>query len=320
MKLDDALATLHRAITGDDRGFVRALAAVRERTGVSDAEVPAYLPRAVATLAVRTCPPEPIPGSGQRGFTWLADLAHLFPSAQRLDDGARDGLVVPALGRALVIHRGANERWEVIAWPPSAASVRRRVLGTFDPSPDQIREWAYDPGLFFTEQDETLAVTHPNDLEILAGLAADPGCPKRDYILSILDAIVALPRPGGVALMARAGELARATGDGPLAAWADELDRVVGYARQRGPVNLGEARAIARILMIGRRRPTLVLDDASLDGGWWQFRARPPEGRPLDALYVHGASGNVVWARDVLTYSDLLPFEAAPSRLAALGG
>jgi hypothetical protein len=293
--------------------------AARARSGVPDDEVPAYLPRAVATLAERCSPPEPIPGPGQRGFAWLlADFADLFPSAQLIDDGARDGLAVPALGRALVIHRGDDERWEVVAWPPSPAVGGRRALGTFDPSPDQVRAWAYDPDLFFTDQDEALAVTHPNHLEQLVGCAADPSCPKRAYILSILDSIAALPRPGGVALMARARDLARATGDTFLAAWADDLDRVLAYASGRGAVGHDEAGTLAHILLVGRRRPSLVLDESTVDG-WWQFRARFPDGRSLDAVYVHGASGNVVWARDVLTLSELAPYEDAPTRLAALG-
>jgi hypothetical protein len=320
MTLDEALTQLHRAIAGDDPGFAPALAAARDASGVPDDEVPAYLPRAIATLAERTSPPEPIAGPSERGFAWLlADFAPLLPSAQLIDDGARDGLAVPALGRALVIHRGDDERWEVIAWPPAPAAGRRRVLGTFDPSPEQVRAWAHDPDLAFTDQDEALAVTHPAHLEALVGFAADPGCPKRAYILSILDAIVALPRPDGLALMARARVLARATGDPALAAWAGDLDRVLAYAGGRGPVSHHDARAIAGILLVGRRRPALVLDESTADG-WWQFRARFPDGRALDAIYVHAASGNVVWARDALALSELAPHEAAATRLAALGG
>jgi hypothetical protein len=316
MNLDEALTNLHHAIAGDDPAFARALAAARERAGVPDGEVPGYLPRAIATLAVGTSAPEPIPDPAQRGFAWLlADVVELVPSAQLIDDDMRDGLAVPALGRALVIHRG-DERWEVIAWPPAPAN-RRRVLGTFDPSPDQVRAWAYDPDLAFADQDEALAVTHPNHLAALIGFAADPRCPKRDHILVIVDSIVALPRPGGLALITRARDLARPTGDPALVGWADDLDRVLAYAGGRGAVELGDARTIAHILLIGRRRPTLVVDESSLDG-WWQFRARFPAGRALDALHVHRASGNLVWAPGALTLDALAPHATEASRLAAI--
>ncbi len=97
-------------------GFLAALAEARRATGVPDSEVPAYLPRAIAALTAGLAPPERI-SLEQRGFAWLLrDVAPLL-AAELIDELDRDGLAVPALGRALIIERG-DERWSVITWPP----------------------------------------------------------------------------------------------------------------------------------------------------------------------------------------------------------
>lgn len=317
MTVDEALATLHRAIVGEDPEFAHALAAARERSGVPDEEFPEYLPRAIATLAERTSRPEVIDHS-DRGAAWLLnDFANLFPSAQMIDEEMSSGLAIPALGRVLMIHRGDEERWEVATWPPLSPS-QPRILGTFSPTPDQVREWAYDPSVSFAFQDEDLAITDPIHVDQLISLAADPACPKREAILSILGAIIADYCPGGGPLMAHTRDLARATADKRLVAWAEDLDHMLAYANGHGPVEQDEARAIARIMLLGVRWPDATLNESSING-WWQFRARFSHGDSVDAIYVHAHTGNLFWARRVLTLSELKPYEVATNRTAALG-
>jgi hypothetical protein len=311
---DEAVTELRRAIGGDLSGFAGELAAARARTGVPDAEIPAYLPRALAALARGPHDPEPI-APAEQGASWLLqDVAPILPGASLVDDAGRDGLAIASLGRALVITRG-DERWSVVPWPAAAAS--ERVLGTFDPSEAQIRAWAADPGLRFASQDEELAIEHPRWLELLIDLAGDRPVAKRDQILRVLDRIVALPRTGGVALMTRARDLARRRGGAALAAWADELDAVLAYGAGAGPVSLDGARAIARRILLGRSRPTLVLDETAEAGGW-TFQARFPEdagGQPLDRLHVDAATGALTWAARP---SDPIATGPQRARLAAL--
>ncbi|WBQ17860.1 hypothetical protein [Sphingobium yanoikuyae] len=50
-----------------------------------------------------------------------------------------------------------------------------------------IRRWAFDPDAELAQQDEDLALHDWRFAETILDLAADPNCPKADYILDIWD-------------------------------------------------------------------------------------------------------------------------------------
>jgi len=61
-----------------------------------------------------------------------------------------------------------------------------RYLDKANPSIGEVKEWAYDNDLCFTEQDEDLILHSTGYVSILMELASDKDCPKNDYCLSIL--------------------------------------------------------------------------------------------------------------------------------------
>ncbi len=60
----------------------------------------------------------------------------------------------------------------------------------WNPSPDEIREWAYTPGAVEPCQDWDLALAWTRHEYALLELASDDTCPARRYILSVLYLIV----------------------------------------------------------------------------------------------------------------------------------
>ena len=50
-----------------------------------------------------------------------------------------------------------------------------------------IRAWGYDAELLLLDQDEDLVVGAPEFYPVLAELASDLRCPKRDYAVTIVD-------------------------------------------------------------------------------------------------------------------------------------
>lgn len=61
-----------------------------------------------------------------------------------------------------------------------------KVLDKFNPTVEEVKEWAYDDDLYFIEQDEDLVLHSAKYIAALLELASDPNCPKHDYCLSIL--------------------------------------------------------------------------------------------------------------------------------------
>ncbi|MFC0771935.1 hypothetical protein [Terrimonas alba] len=61
-----------------------------------------------------------------------------------------------------------------------------RYLDNFKPSIQEVKEWAYDDSLYFTQQDEDLALHSTEYISTLMELASDQECPKNGYCLSIL--------------------------------------------------------------------------------------------------------------------------------------
>jgi len=61
-----------------------------------------------------------------------------------------------------------------------------RYLHKANPSIEEVKEWAYDNDLYFTEQDEDLILHSTKYIFVLMELASDKDCLKNDYCLSIL--------------------------------------------------------------------------------------------------------------------------------------
>jgi hypothetical protein len=61
-----------------------------------------------------------------------------------------------------------------------------KCLNNINPTIEEVRLWAYDDDLLFTEQDEDLILYGPQYVQILMELASDPKCTKDYYCLTIL--------------------------------------------------------------------------------------------------------------------------------------
>jgi hypothetical protein len=60
------------------------------------------------------------------------------------------------------------------------------VLDIVNPTPDQVRAWGYREDHLFMEQDEDILLYDPIYASTLMDLMADKGCPKQEYVASIL--------------------------------------------------------------------------------------------------------------------------------------
>jgi hypothetical protein len=85
----------------------------------------------------------------------------------------------------------------------------------WNPSPDEIREWAYTPGAIEPCQDWDLALARTRHERALLELTSDNACPARRFILSVLYSVVgdavrtgfrSTPRPVIEGFVRRAGE------------------------------------------------------------------------------------------------------------------
>jgi hypothetical protein len=89
------------------------------------------------------------------------------------------------------------------------------MVDPWNPSPDEIRAWAYSPGAIEPCQDWDLALSWCQHEKALLETASDDSCPNRRYMLGVLYLIVgdavrtgfrSRPRPIIEGLIARARE------------------------------------------------------------------------------------------------------------------
>lgn len=319
MSLIDDFSLLYTAATGKpaDASVEQRIRAMVDMSARDEGDFPAYLgsmARALATGAVHG--PVEVP-QRDRGYSWvLREFEPALPGAELRNDPYVDRFIVPNLGHAAVITRGPEpETWSVIPWPPpSPPQVGPTILDTFDPTPEQIRLWAYSPNTDFAAQDEDLAVSQALHVPLLIELASDPGCPKRAYILAIVDCMLVNARRTGYnrKLLREARNLVAQSSLPDLRSWAHDLDELLEYLDGGGTVPHATAQFIAAIAMVGRCQPYVRLSEIEI-GDWWEFTANVAGPREIGRLYINRNSGALLWSRDPVTPAELAPF-ANPSR------
>ena len=295
---------------------------------LDDAAIASYVPDAIrAFTACETRPWVALPpheaGQGAR----LEPIAAAIPGAWYRRYPTVDVLAVPAIARALVVDRardGLPERYGVADLGPDGrrldppAAGGRRVLGTFTPTDDQLRRWAYDPALALTSQDEELAVQGAR-ADLLLALAADPACPRRDRVRAALlhDGLWQILTDGPRHLPAMKALAARLTAsdDPVLRGDGEAIAALVAYLEGTGPVDRTAAERVARALLAGVAPVTLDAGDA---GPWWRFTVagRPPTQR----VYVAPATGAVAYRRGPEVAGELAGVVAPAARAGLLGG
>jgi len=330
MSPSDELADLFTTLTGAPPG-ARTRAAFADLcvlAGREDEAFPPYLRAMVQALRARQPHRPRLVPERDRGYSWLLrELQPALPDSEFIAAGHREYLVLHRIALAGVVDVRDPETYAVVPWPepsePSEASVpTARVLGTFDPTDEQIRHWAYAPDLRLTDQDEHAALSQPRLLPLLITLAADPRCPKRDYLIAIVDEYVSAAQRGRYdrRLLEQVRAQAAAAGPADLRAWAIDLAYLLDYLDGQGPVCLAAAREIARLTMSGRYRPGIALHEGQV-GDWWAFTAAfTADGWEIDHLYINPATGALRWSGKRQSADELAAYTHPVSRDDALRG
>ena len=61
------------------------------------------------------------------------------------------------------------------------------LTNNWNPTLDEVRAWGYDAEAWLCDQDEDLALYAPRYISVLAALALDAACPKKDVALQYLN-------------------------------------------------------------------------------------------------------------------------------------
>jgi hypothetical protein len=313
LNLYTTFENLYRVINNKspDSVFYDAVDSVVQLSGRAPEQFPKYIATIVSAMANKiTLKPEAVPVT-DRSYSWLLrELIPIYPECEFVDEVERELFVCRSLGLAAVITRG-DENYSVVSWPEhSPLTSETRVIGTFDPSEEQIREWAYKPELRLTAQDEGEALSHQDDMPLLIELACDPECPKRDYLISLADGYIANAQRGTYdrELLEKSSRLAAACEQPDLQAWSRELYYILEYLEDTGPVTVGVADNLSRLIMSGRYRPGVHMERTDT-GPWWQFAAYHPISKQVvDYLYICRKSGSLLWSNDPLSQETLAPF------------
>lgn len=305
----DVLVDLFVTLVGEPPGAetLAAFGDLRRLSGRDDEDLPRYAIAMLTALSARRPHGPQLVPERERGYSWLLrTLPEFLPDTEFITIGRREYLVLHRLALAGVVDLESLETYSVIVWPiPPAPAVL--VLDTFDPTDEQVRQWAYAPELRLTPQDEHAAIGQPRLLPLLITLADDLECPKRDYLVAICDEYVSAAQRGTYdrALLGRIRSQAATCGAADLRAWADDLSYLLEYLDAQGPVTSAAAREIARLTLRGRYRPGISVHESTL-GVWWAFTASfTSDGHEIDHLYVHPGTGALRWSGRRLSLDEL---------------
>ena len=287
----------------------RVFAALEPSAILDESHVPTYFAAGFRQLAARQPVEWTDVDDGEIGLSWiLRDLVPLIPGASFREGPGRYEVAVPALRLVFAVATSrTKDRWAVLAEPAAgtvaavaavaAASATVRSLGTLNPTAQELEQWARDATLRLNLADEPAALAHAHHLAVLARLAADPATVKRPTILAALDDSITLGlwREGAAGLRHLELVLAEmpaagANALGETRAWRESLEELRDYALGSGSVSLERARALARQLLRGLRRPVVELAEAT-EGSWWQFASTFGGAEPREYLYVHPDTG-----------------------------
>ena len=300
-----------------------------EPSGIPDESyLPTYFVAGIQQLAARQPRDWTEVPDGEIGLSWiLRDLVPLIPGAVFREQPGRDEVVVPALGLALAVETSrTQDRWAVLETNVAAAAHEAgpaglRSFGTLGPTAAQLEQWAHDPDLRISLEDESIAITDDRYLEPLAKLAADPTTVKRPAILAALDDLVTLGlwREGAAGLRRIDRVLAQLPGDprdvpADTRAWAARVQALRASALGSGPVSLGRARELAHQLLKGLRRPAVDLVETTV-APWWQFASTVLGAPPREYLYVHPDTGALRWSSVARTAEQLAEQGSLEQRL-----
>jgi hypothetical protein len=158
-----------------------------------------------------------------------------------------------------------------------------------------IREWAYDPAAELADVDEDLELQQPQHVELLLVLAGDPSCPKRDYILSILDHymmnLVLRGTVQDLLTVRRTIERAGQLHGQDIRDWAEAQERRLAYRDGVGPLNQAAALSVAHELLNGVCRSANLSISGETTDAWQIDLSVPPNNRAIERLLLDKETG-----------------------------
>lgn len=323
--MKEEFARLYETVTGStaDDALNTAVESMIQLSGRGPDRFPAYLSILADSLARRQIlAPAPIQKE-DRGYAWLLrELLPLLPGCDFNDDEPkRELFICEPLERAAVVDRG-KETYAVVPWPDATADdAKERIIGSFDPTEEEIRRWAYDPDLLMYVQDEEAILSRRANIPLFIELASDPKCPKRGLIIAIADDYVSNARGGSYdrELLEETIRLAGAETREDINSWSRDLQFLLAYLNGHGPIEIDTARTVCRLIMEGRFRPAVEIREETL-GRWWQFSTwNPHTNGATDFLYICRDSGALIWSREPVTESDIEPYASPRQRDQHLG-
>ncbi len=175
-----------------------------------------------------------------------------------------------------------------------------RITNNVNPTPQEVREWGYDKGLQFLEQDEDLIFYGQEYLRVLLELAADDKCPKQGYAFGILcdscrESVLHRRRVEMQAIQqALRSPPLGATQRHLVSEWAAYVGRLLEYATRSGPVDAPKALAMARDLLIGPAPRGAVVETGRDLASWWEFTHVTSI---TEYVYVNQMNGHFVYSR-----------------------
>ena len=102
-----------------------------------------------------------------------------------------------------------------------------RIVDEINPTPDEIRAWAYS-GAVEPMEDWDIIIAEPGNLNLLMDLIGDPTCPSRRYLLGSLYCTVGHSDHADSRLISTATS-AEASSDAWVPAWGHRVRRVLDH-------------------------------------------------------------------------------------------
>ena len=164
----------------------------------------------------------------------------------------------------------------------------------------KIRKWAYDENAILLEQDEDLVLHDWGYGPTLLELAADPHCPKADYILDILDyfsaSSIAYQGSEDIDAATRAVAIARVSPVQKIRDWAERQDNRLQLARGAGPVDRDQAVKMGHdVLNSGGRNCPIAIREETADT--FLVELSVPGGAHREWLLVDKKTGRFRYSR-----------------------
>ena len=197
---------------------------------------------------------------GQRMVTWVNDGTVISPWLVKaaIQHALKKGWHPQQRGTEFAIRvYGMLENLEDWAKAAKGSPMDTINLNDWNPSPANLRRWAYDERAYLEGCEESLVLHQSKYLSILIPIAADIQCPKAGYILEAIDDYlrckVLSQKDTELEALKAAIAIADPLKSPELVDWVARLKRQLAYCSGIGPINTTTALKMGKDLLLGLR-------------------------------------------------------------------